>query len=300
MSMNGFEWNFAEFEAGNLNKSELGLLLLCEARNDGDTRLFISQFSFLMDDFTKNGWWDTFTISKEPCKKGFYLCTIEEFRIDRNGYLNVVVKPSRFLETFIEENKESDAWDFLFRSNMFSTRYARRMSCGLLNVDALIEKYEEEFKRSELYLNSKPDEIKFFSTSLFAKYLLEQYLINEITLEEIAIELKKPPYVETLAREILCVIRTNSSKFDEYPLLKKKFPTDKMFVTELVDWLERKSMEFDTLRLGDGNSPEYFVVKEQNKNELFERIETVLAYWEDKKALEKAAKKQKRLDSKNK
>ena len=44
------------------------------------------------DAYKKEGWWNTFTLSKEKIEKGLWLAEVVSYRLDRNGYLNSEVK----------------------------------------------------------------------------------------------------------------------------------------------------------------------------------------------------------------
>jgi len=92
------EKRYNSFKKDTLSKTEIGKFILCEAREDNTTRLFIHQFSSLSSILTKDGWWDTFTVTEIPCNKGFYLCMIQDFKIDRNDFLNCIVYPSKYLD----------------------------------------------------------------------------------------------------------------------------------------------------------------------------------------------------------
>ena len=139
--INKQEWD--AFQEVELNKTEKGKMILCESKEEESTRLFIHQFNSLMSCLTKDGWWDTFTVSKEACNKGFYLCEIDSFRIDKNGYLNVVVLPKKFLGEIIDE--DNLAWDFFFRTNLFCSKYAISKNKERFNIDYLYGKFESEF-----------------------------------------------------------------------------------------------------------------------------------------------------------
>ena len=46
----------------------------------------------LEDAYKKEGWWNTFTLSKEKVEKGLWLAEVVSYRLDRNGYLNSAKK----------------------------------------------------------------------------------------------------------------------------------------------------------------------------------------------------------------
>ena len=75
------------------NKHNVGKKLICECRGEESdkpgTRLFIRNVTNVFEDaYKKEGWWNTFSLSKEKIKKGLWLAEVVSYRLDRNGYLN--------------------------------------------------------------------------------------------------------------------------------------------------------------------------------------------------------------------
>ena len=207
-----------------LNKTETGKWILCEAREEGSTRLFIHRFNFLASALTKNGWWDTFTVSKKPVIKGYHLARIESFRIDRNGYLNMVVMPLKFLGEEMDE--EQSAWRYFFKTNQFSRLYGDPQIFLPLNIENLESAFEDEMKQKSNDLGG----------SLYrSNFIMDKYLNGEVALDKICELLDEPlppNEEEVMAKEIL----HNPNAFaDEYPLLIKKLPKD--------PWLDRPTIE---------------------------------------------------------
>ena len=139
----------AVFNIDRLKQCEIGRLVVCDARKENSTRMYIHRLSRIDDIFMKDGWWDTFTISEKPCRKtGYYLCRIKEFRIDRNGYLNMVVIPLHYLGTDID--MDSDAWKYFGNRGFFTNYY---QSIGYYrtryNVAALHNLFEEDIAKIE-------------------------------------------------------------------------------------------------------------------------------------------------------
>lgn len=69
---------------------------LCIARYSGDhDRMFLAH-NLWKSVSTKSGWWDTFCLKNgnhEVQKDKRYLCFIAGFKLDKNGYINVIVDP---------------------------------------------------------------------------------------------------------------------------------------------------------------------------------------------------------------
>lgn len=74
--------------------------VIASVKNDGDTRLFIRSLDKRTDEAKKEGWWNTFTVSREPLRKGLYICRITDVHRDTNGY------PFFFVETVKEIDEE--------------------------------------------------------------------------------------------------------------------------------------------------------------------------------------------------
>ena len=74
--------------------SEIGKFVIC-TDNDGNGRLRIHKSDF-MDYYTKNGWWDTFTLSSGGIKTEvgkMYLSKIVKLTTDKEGYTIAIVEP---------------------------------------------------------------------------------------------------------------------------------------------------------------------------------------------------------------
>jgi hypothetical protein len=73
--------------------NQVNKLIFASANDDGATRLFARSLSRLTDLENKEGWWNTFTLTEQPCDKGTYICRISEVRPDKYGYPIFVVAP---------------------------------------------------------------------------------------------------------------------------------------------------------------------------------------------------------------
>lgn len=76
----GYEAIFRQY------KEQLGKLFIATARNDNDTRLFGRSLLPSIDMEDKEGWWNTFTITKKAQQKGTYIVKIVNVRPDKDGY----------------------------------------------------------------------------------------------------------------------------------------------------------------------------------------------------------------------
>lgn len=280
----------AVFNIDRLKQCEIGRLVVCDARKENSTRMYIHRLSRIDDIFMKDGWWDTFTISEKPCRKtGYYLCRIKEFRIDRNGYLNMVVIPLHHLGTDID--MDSDAWKYFGNRGFFTNYY---QSIGYYrtryNVAALHNLFEEDIAKIEKNEKERLGDDYICADKEIAEFILEKFIAGDITLKDIDKALDEKDDLEKLADDLNLNLErygTNEKNryAEDYPLLVKKLPVEdhgilKGYYTAdcTMRYLKRKSYEYTHLNLG-------------SETELLRRVEAVLEYWAEKKSKEKEAKK---------
>jgi len=269
------KWNALQVD--QLSKTEIGKFILCYAKEDNTTRLYIHQFNKVMSIITKEGWWDTFTLSRKSCMKGFYLCRIGEFRLDKSGYLNLIVFPNKYLGETIDE--DAAAWDYLNMSGKFTREYKSIQRRGRFNITNLERNFKERFEES--------------GYPTMESFIFSVFMGDEITLDEISTALEEKYDIEKLADDI----NKNIEKYAEkYPLLAKKLPKEDVFgytvyTTDCtVRYLKNKDLEYDEHKLGD-------------ETILLNRVEAVLQYWVDvhkaQKEKAKAERKAKKLEKRN-
>lgn len=260
----------------NSQQSNIGKLFLCESREDNSTRLFIHTFSWFKNALTKDGWWNIFSITKTPTKKGFYICKLTKTKIDKNEYLNFIMEPVKYLGEFV--NEESPAWDVFFKTGKFARDYYSVHYTIRFNTDNLFKLYEKELDEF-LQKGLGKEESSYI---MFYQFFLNKFLADEISLKEIEKALNEKYDIEKLAEDIISALKGKNSKFEEYPLLLKKIPKDNFqdcYTTEnVISYLQRKSYEYDSLNLG-------------TENNILKRTESVLQYWDDFHKAQKAAKK---------
>ena len=158
----------------------------------------------------KNGWWDTFTISETPCKKGITLCSIREFTQDKTGYLMLIVVPVKHLGLTIDE--QSAAWDYLYRSGNFSSQYMNHSHANRWNEEALNEKFADLFKsEKEIFLNN-PIMKKYYLGLMNIKtiYLMKQ----NIQLKELQQSLYLIIEIKPLLQVYLMVLQNQEKQLD--------------------------------------------------------------------------------------
>jgi hypothetical protein len=248
-----------------LNK-EKGKYIICRCDYINPTRLFICRFNFSQTIEKNDGRWDMFTISKSECFSGYYICSIDHFKIDNNGYPNLVAAPLLYIGDSLHKNET--VWKFLFKSGRFSGVYYEHVefiyTCRYNEIN-VYQKYNDALKSQFTYDN-------------IYSFILHEVISDNITMNEISCLLQMPTYIEKVSEHLF----EDPEFSSKYPLLNKKIPKDSYTgccSTELTtEYLERKTIEYDKLNLG-------------NESELLKRVETVLAYWDKLHKEEKSKKK---------
>lgn len=238
-----------------MQKKEIGKYIVTELKESG-TRMFVHRMNSFVSAANKDGWWDTFCLSSNKCiNTGFYICRIEKFRIDRNGFLNMLVSPLKFIGENIDE--DDVIWYYFARTRLFSSKYILNKSFNC-NIDNLYKHFQED------------------DTIIFDKLLN-----NDTSLEEINNLLLEKTDDEKLSEDI----NRNLKKYAEkYPLLAKKLPYSTSLGApyrsdyDTLWYLRRKNNEYDSLNLGD-------------ETDFLKRVEYVLQYWIDVHAEQKRTKK---------
>ena len=274
-------------EKDRLNKTEKGKFVICKCKEKNSSRLFLHRLSHIYTSMTKEGWWDTFTIGTKKCKyDGYYLCEIVEFRLDKNGWLNLLVNPKYCLGGYI--NEESSSWKFFMSSGLFSKEYvipSKNLS-SRLNVSNLLSHYSEKYDK---YLEDNKEYYEKYGTlQAPAKFFVEMFINDEIELEDMDILLEEKFDDEKIIEEIFSQFKKGIGEYvEKYPLIYKRFvANDWMFESKLVDYI---------------NNAYYGIKKSSYTDNIVERmyfVEEQLNVYEEKKKKEKEEKKAKRLAKK--
>lgn len=128
MQANSIDWTPTNKDM--LLKSEVGKHLICEVK-DRSARLHIYNFDLSSTDMVDRDWNKTFTISRFLKEKGFYICKIVNFVVDKTGKLNCVVLPVFYLGTDI--NRDYKAWEYMITLDCFSSAY-NPVRCNLNSI----------------------------------------------------------------------------------------------------------------------------------------------------------------------
>lgn len=267
--------------------------LICESRENGSTRLFIRNVTNMLSDaVNEEGWYNTFTVTKNPTSKGLWLSKVIEYRLDRNGYINLEVETITPIDdikfhTFFnpyEGTWNSIAWwVMIVQPNAFLPEYQfYNTHIYHPNYDALIKRFPE---------------FKELNQADIGKRLLIKYLRNEVDLEDIEHCLSQPSEWELLVSSIQqAIAKNNVEKLygDKYPLFAKKINNnvskyDHLYVRyELIESYLIRQLDYYYCLLNDGK------IEAPTENDILEAVEKSLCYRKALKDAEKAAKKKNR------
>ena len=274
------------------NHHNIGKYLICESREDDSTRLFIRNVTnTLVDVEQKEGWWNTFTVTKTKTPKGMWLAKVIEYRLDRNGFLNLEVETIMPVDdikfhnlfSFTTDNCTWNGigwWLMMVKSDAFLEEYDfQRYSFHEPNYDALVERFPE---LSGLHQNE------------IGKLMLLKYLRNETTLEEIEECLNKPSDWEELVINVQKAVANHTVEKlygDQYPVFTGKVANNvinngMIDRTDVDRYLKRQLEYYDQLISNQKIEP--------INGGWLSMIEAALLYRKSLKDAEKAAKKEKR------
>ena len=155
---------------------EIGKFLIGEIRTDKDTRVYIFSLNASTNYYSKNGWWNTFSYTKdEALKKGYYLFPIREFRWDKNNHLNIVLASPKysFGESKSAFYKHPDVFRFLGMSGLLSSRYTDFSTC---------REYDTE---REYTLRKFPEHERGVEPKKIAWIYLEKLIDGDVTVESL-------------------------------------------------------------------------------------------------------------------
>lgn len=272
---------YARTHINELNEKDVGKYIFCKAEEKNTSRLFINRFSVCNMEF-KDGWWDTFTLSSKPIEHlGYYICKIDQFKIDKNGFLMMIVTPSKYLD---HVNEESPVWKFFSMTGYFARNYdfSRHIYTRRFNAYHLCELHASGVVREQQNYLTK-----------CAGVILEKLFKDEISINDIEEALDEKDPMEKLSEDLNKNILSYAA---EYPLIVKKLPgaytydEERYFNTETtMSYLIKNMGNYYELNL-----------KTAKGESVLDIVEAYLQHLEDKKAQEKADKKQKRLEKKAK
>lgn len=181
---------YGESEAFLRFANKEGKLIIAKSQANGDTRLFVRSLNPYTDIRTKEGWWNTFTITKKPCSPGTYICKIVKVRADKDGYPIFVVEP---ILSINEKMLISDEMMYVFGlSTLFTEEYIEYFKgFNVLHFNKQIEGF------------GKIDDTNFLSYNVaVAAKCVDLFLAGKVTKEQIIAWLHEPTE-ENLERELI-------------------------------------------------------------------------------------------------
>ncbi len=245
-----------KFETGDVSKMtekyRYSLVVCQHVAQDSEGRLHLCR---LYD----KAMWRVFTITPRgvPVQDGFSLARVVEFRLDRNGYLNLVVSPMVHLGQ--DEVRFSPVWEYL-RTMMSPVAYG-----GFWQGDKSKLHTEE--------LLPKADSME---------HLLES---GRAYFDEMEKKLLAVPAADRFAETWLKAYSTREFK-EKYPLLAAKYATPEGNAKHEIE--RRKEFLQKTFDLMGTN------IKECSEEEVFQKCENLLEERKAKKAESKKNKKAKK------
>lgn len=269
---------FEEYEVNRLNDYNKGKYVICESREGFGSRMFIRTVTNIFTDgMRKKGWWDTFTLSTHEVSLGLWLCSVIEYKLDKNGYINLKVDPIvpvpelKFHLMFEDIN---GSWNSpaieLMVGRGFISQY-QFYSFRNLNIEELKKRYP-----------------KYAELDNFNIELLKDWLKEEITLKEIEDALNtKTSYEELLDKLfVACCYSDRNKDFAEYPLSIKKIKLNCHYKRDIDDYIQRNLLSYQDLVRDKKLEP----IHDDNPMAV---LEYLLQYRAEQKKKEKEAKKKK-------
>lgn len=287
-------------------KINIGKYIVCEAR-DTSGRLFVLSLSSVMDYLTKDGWWNTFTLSSAPIEKeGLYLCKIERFCKDKDGYDMCITIPEKYMASHISEVRNYiNGMYFLSRSKAFAIEHK------LSDVDKSYDSYTNYSYRNVFEkLGDKlgveyQEELYWLNEIIIAKKALKSYIKGKVTLKELndaAVTETITFYWTTKQYRERCRIMCREKYKNKYPAVFEK-AGDKLYdYNTYIMYID--SMLFKYEELVDNGTLDMVQVYDpyDDNMDLLDMLDLVSKYYlkqkEERKAAEKAARKAKRLAKK--
>ena len=283
----GFDYDgkyFGSFEEAN--ERLRGGLVVCERLNDDrDGRLRLHKIYARSVQERKNGWYDlyTYTTKASDLLQGFYLCKINEFRGDKEGYVNMVVEPKVFLGMTITETPDNKA-EQLTRAILLYDKEADIPAWEYLRREMSPIAFDPIFQYTgELNISNAE---KLASRNEAMKRLLA----GEVSiLKDISIALAEPTSIEKAISICFRFYKWTAEQKNRWPSLLKKLerraaPGENFFTeSELTELLERKLRAFTEFGLISSN-----IEEPEPDKQILDKVEAAIQHQDE---LNKAAKK---------
>lgn len=176
-----------------MTKDNKGKYLICRTDEKSKTRHFICRVGALANEETRDGWWDTFTISKEECEPGYGIFKVKHFTTDKNDNVILIVTPVCHLKDFSYRDLKSNGWVAILRSKGFCGGYYH-------TYDGFWDTYELNIGALRGLLQTKgkdPDNM----SELYAQ-TLELFVEGTLSFAEVKDAVNEPSDFEKLMEQI--------------------------------------------------------------------------------------------------
>lgn len=273
--------------------------VLCESRDDyKDGRMFIRTLTdTLTDTDNKQGWWNTFTLSTKVVPTGIYLCQIKEYKLDRNGYLNLLVSP------LVEVPKLKLKCMFSSSNGTWNSTAVHLMLVGCRKF--LPEYSFREYRSGNIkaFLEKFPQYAEIDDYSYMCNVVLMDWLSGDIELKDIEDALNTPTDFEALIKKVQKAVArgTIADEFPEYPNFAKKialsenseshFMEGYIGYQEVEDYIERNVDSYERM-VKEG------VLEKVESDFPLDKIEAMLEYRRQLKKQARLERKQKKKENK--
>ena len=290
---------YGDSEAFQRFASKEGKLIVAKAKTDNDTRLFVRSLNPYTDLRAKEGWWNTFTITKTPCSAGTYICQIVDVRADKDGYPIFVAAPILSID---ENMLLSDEMMYVFGlSTLFTEEYIEYFKgFNVLHFNKQVETF------------GKIDDSEFLNYNVAAAAkCVDLFLTAKVTKEEIIAWLHEPTEEDLQKEIILNFFRQDLSSMAAaadapglmepgfYPLLAQRC-LKKFGNTSYCRWKDERYLAFirdlEIKYLMAVNSGK---IEALDGKDVFHQIEAYFAFDEKRKAAQKAEKTAKKKAKKH-
>lgn len=300
--MCGIPGEYCIINGGEFNRNfNLNKLIICEAR-DTSGRLYIISLDDVVDYFHKDGWWNMFTLSsdKNIDKEGLWLCRIQRFTHDKNGYPMNIVQPIKFIGSKVFVKNNMNAMFLLSKSKEFAS--SKEFSCINKENDYYTNYDPYRANAYDILHDGYHKELYGLNEIRLAKYVLKKYIAGNISLPEInsAVTAKSMKFywtVEEFDKRINRFLYGMGYR-EVYPLVYKKFQSSTYEYAS--NFINHMMYTYDTL-LDEGKVNDIDLYDfTDNHMDLLDMINAVCQYYQNlyagKKEQEKAERKRKRLE----
>lgn len=202
-----------------INNRFVGKHVVAEARNDKVSRLYLCDNGLFNNGMNLglSSFFKLYTLSTDAVNKGKYICRVSGVRTDKNGYVNLIVTPVKFISPDWDSHalySSKHTWDSMvwwFFREVFVSEYIIKMNSGFININYL--------KENAKFLVEKAGD------NSLGKTVFDEWVAGNISLTFVEDCIYELPKDEKMIRSLIESyqngnIRLNYS--DDYPILVEK------------------------------------------------------------------------------